>query len=200
MVLTLELIPGSKISAMSNAITARRRPMPDSARSKVSLKALFLVAWAASAAAAAEMDDGGSPGAGRAAAVDDRGDHAMGFSHGQTAHHFALTANGGRITAAVRRPEDDASRAAIVRHFHHIASAFKQGDFEMPMFIHDRTPPGVPAMKRLAREIEYRVEETSAGATVVVTTSNREALEAIHSFLRYQIEDHRTGDSTAIQP
>ncbi len=124
----------------------------------------------------------------------------MGFSHEKTAHHFFLTRSGGTISAECKDPRDAASRAAIVRHFHHIATAFKNGDFEMPMFIHDRVPPGVPEMKRLANVIEYSVEEMPAGAQIVVSTRNSEALAAIHKFLTFQIEDHRTGDSVEVRP
>ena len=124
----------------------------------------------------------------------------MGFSHEKTAHHFGLTRSGGFISAESRDPGDGSSRAAIARHFHHIAEAFKRGDFAMPMFIHDREPPGVPEMKRLAAEIDYGVVETSAGARVVLTSTSPRAIRAIHEFLRFQIEDHRTGDSVEVQP
>jgi hypothetical protein len=150
----------------------------------------------------AAAQDGGrrQDPAGQAAGVDRRGDQAMGFSHDKTAHHFGLTKAGGFISAQTSDPKDAASRAAIVGHFHHIAEAFKHGDFEMPMFIHDRVPPGVPEMKRLANEIDYAVKETPSGARVVISTGNVEALAAIHSFLRFQIEDHRTGDSVEVEP
>jgi hypothetical protein len=134
------------------------------------------------------------------AGVDHRGDHAMGFSHEKTAHHFGLTKTGGTISAESKDAKDTASRAAIVQHFHHIASAFKQGNFEMPMFIHGRVPPGVTEMKRLAALISYSVEETPSGGRVVVTVSDPKALDAVHRFLRFQIEDHRTGDSLEVQP
>jgi hypothetical protein len=104
------------------------------------------------------------------------------------------------IIANTSDPKDGKSRTAIVNHFRHIASAFKKGDFDMPMFIHDRVPPGVPRMKKHAAEIDYHAEETETGARVVVTTKNEDALAAIHEFLKFQIEDHRTGDSTSVQP
>ena len=133
-----------------------------------------------------------------AAGVDHRGDHGMGFSHAKTAHHFGLTKTGGFISADAKSADDAKSRDAIRGHFQHIAKAFKQGHFEMPMFIHGKTPPGVPAMKRLAKEIDYSVEQTQSGGKVVIKTDNAEALEAVHQFLQFQIEDHRTGDSTAV--
>ena len=57
-----------------------------------------------------------------------------------------------------------------------------------------------PEMKRLAAFIAYSVEETPAGGRVLVSATNPEALDAVHRFLRFQIEDHRTGDSLEVQP
>lgn len=34
---------------------------------------------------------------------------------------------------------------------------------------------------------------------LVITTANPKALKAIHEFLRFQIEDHRTGDPKIVQ-
>lgn len=53
-------------------------------------------------------------------------------------------------------------------------------------------------MKRQKALIDWRFEETPGGGRVRITTKDREALAAIHEFLRFQIEDHRTGDSTEI--
>jgi hypothetical protein len=149
----------------------------------------------------ARAGDGGRDhdAAAHGAGVDHRGDGAMGFSHEKTAHHFGLTRTGGYISAESKDAKDTASRGAIVQHFHHIASAFKQGNFEMPMFIHGRVPPGVTEMKRLAAFISYSVEETPTGGRVLVTATDPEALDAVHRFLRFQIEDHRTGDSLEVQ-
>ena len=133
-----------------------------------------------------------------AADVDRRGDQAMGFSHQQTAHHFTLTSEGGRIFAAAISAEDVETRDAIRAHMGHIARAFAAGNFEMPMFIHGKTPPGVPTMKRLRERIQYRSEDTERGAQVVIRTSDPDAVAAIHAFLRFQIADHRTGDPTAV--
>jgi hypothetical protein len=59
---------------------------------------------------------------------------------------------------------------------------------------HDQTPPGVSAMERLKAETKYTFEETERGAHVRITTANADALRAVHEFLRFQIEDHQTGD------
>jgi hypothetical protein len=126
--------------------------------------------------------------------VNTRGDHAMGFDHLKTTHHFLLFADGGAIDVGANDAQDAASVEQIRSHLRHIAMMFSDGDFSTPMFIHDRVPPGVDAMKRLKAVIAYRYEETERGARVRVSTRNDEARAAIHGFLRFQIEDHQTGD------
>lgn len=130
--------------------------------------------------------------------INKRGDHAMGFSHAKTTHHFLLKTGGGVIQVEANDANDTASRDQIRQHLKHIAKKFAEGDFAAPMFIHAQTPPGVPAMKRLKAEIEYRYEETERGAQVRISTRSAEAIKAIHEFLRFQIEDHRTGDSPKV--
>jgi hypothetical protein len=134
------------------------------------------------------------------AAVDQRGDHVMGFDHEKTRHHFRLTAAGGAIEVEANDPKDTESRDAIRMHLSHIAAMFADGDFEAPMLIHEQVPPGVPVMKRLKAEIRYALEPSDRGGRVVIATKNREAVDAIHEFLRFQIREHRTGDATEVEP
>ncbi len=147
--------------------------------------------------------DAGSPGAdshsAHAAGVDRRGDQGMGFSHQTTAHHFTLTADGGVISADALDPADTDTRDNIRGHFAHIARAFSTGDFHLPMFIHETMPPGAETMQRLRAKISYRAEDIPGGAKVVIRTANPEALAAVHDFLRFQIADHRTGDSPDVR-
>jgi hypothetical protein len=133
---------------------------------------------------------------GHHAGVDARGDQVMGFDHAKTTHHFLLTASGGVIDVSANDPADTASRDAIRSHLEHIAKMFAAGDFEAPMLIHGRVPPGVPEMKRDGKQIAWTYEPTPAGGRVVATTKNPADIAAIHDFLRFQIEDHRTGDPT----
>jgi hypothetical protein len=130
----------------------------------------------------------------RAAEVDQRGDEGMGFSHAMTGHHFHLLPDGGSIEVESDSPEDNASKEAIRRHMQKIAGMFAQGDFSLPMFIHDTVLPGVEVMKRLKDQIAYTAENTAKGAQVRIVTGNPEALVAVHEFLRFQIKDHRTND------
>jgi hypothetical protein len=130
--------------------------------------------------------------------VVERGDQAMGFSHETTTHHFRLYADGGGIEADAKDTQDAASRDAIRSHFAHIAKMFAAGDFSIPMLIHAENPPGTETMKRLRDAIQYTVENTDRGGRIRIVTKDADALHAVHTFLRFQIADHQTGDSTVV--
>ena len=123
----------------------------------------------------------------------------MGFDHEKTTHHFRFKQDGGAIEVEANDPKDTASRDQIRQHLSHITQMFAGGDFTAPMLIHAQTPPGVPVMKRLKADIKYRFEETERGGRIRITTTNREALAAIYEFLRFQIADHKTGDSGEVE-
>jgi hypothetical protein len=134
------------------------------------------------------------------AGVNARGDQAMGFSHDTTTHHFRLYKDGGAIEVTANDPQDSGTRETIRMHLSHISQMFAAGNFEAPMFIHATNPPGVPLMKKLKSQIHYRYEDTENGARVRIQTENPKAIGAVHDFLRFQIKDHQTGDSSAVPP
>jgi hypothetical protein len=82
-------------------------------------------------------------------AMNQRGDQGMGFAQDKTTHHFLLSNDGGVIQVTANSADDQASIDQIRMHLKHIARAFQAGDFNIPMFVHDQTPPGVPAMQNL---------------------------------------------------
>lgn len=130
--------------------------------------------------------------------MNERGDHVMGFDHTKTTHHFRLFADGGSIEVEANSAKDVESRDQIRMHLGHIAKMFAEGNFNAPMLIHDQTPPGVPVMKNLKSDIQYKFEDTAQGGLVRIFTRNPEALKAIHEFLRFQIKEHKTGDSLEV--
>jgi hypothetical protein len=131
--------------------------------------------------------------------MNERGEKGMGFSQTATTHHFLLKSNGGVIQVETIDPADAANRNEIRMHLRHIVKAFQSGDFDIPMLVHDTVPPGVPEMKRLQENIQYSFEETPNGGRVVISSANKEALEAIHRFLSFQIEEHKTGDQIDVR-
>lgn len=109
--------------------------------------------------------------------VNVRGDKAMGFSHEKSTHHFQLLSDGGVIEVSANATSDKTTLDEIRTHLSHVA-----------------------LMKSKGTVISYIFESTSAGARVRITTSDQDALNAVHQFLAFQIEDHRTSDTTAIKP
>ena len=72
--------------------------------------------------------------------------------------------------------------------------------FDAPMLIHEKVAPGVPVMKELASRIRTNSSRRERGGRIVLSTRSARDLAAIHQFLRFQIEDHKTGDSKWIEP
>lgn len=128
-------------------------------------------------------------------AVNQNGDAVMGFSHEKTTHHFLLYKDGGAIEVTVNDRKDSTSLDLIRMHLGHIAQMFAAGNFRAPMLVHSKTPPGVPALEKMKNHVAYRFEKLEEGGRVRITTENAEALKALHEFLRFQIADHKTGDS-----
>lgn len=130
--------------------------------------------------------------------VHDRGAHVMGFDQDKTVHHFRLHPDGGAIDIAVKDPDDTANRDAIRGHLPHIASMFGDGNFEAPMLIHATDVPGTKQMGALKDRLKFVYVETPKGGRLDVFTTDPVALAAVHEFMRFQIRDHGTGDTTAV--
>lgn len=130
-------------------------------------------------------------------ASHDRANQGMGFDQQKTTHHFLLQKSGGTIEVTAKDAGDQASTDQIRMHLRHIASAFAAGDFSLPMFIHDTTPPGPPGtdvMKARREQMTFRYEDVGQGGKVVIQTADPAARDALYEFLRFQIREHKTGD------
>ena len=131
--------------------------------------------------------------------MNKRGDKHMGFDHLKTTHHFVLAQDGGAIQVEANAADDTESRDQIRGHLRHITMMFSEGNFEVPMLVHEKTPPGSKVMQQLKGEISYEFKETERGAVIQITTANKQAVQAIHKFLRFQIKEHMTGDPLEVK-
>ena len=132
------------------------------------------------------------------AQMNARGAHAMGFDQTRTTHHFYLYEDGGAIEVTVNDVKDLENLTAIRTHLPHLVTMFGSGDFSMPGFIHDRPVPGSDVMTQNKDSIAYVYEEIPGGGRVRVTTRASSALKGVHDFMRFQITDHKTGDSREV--
>ena len=59
--------------------------------------------------------------------------------------------------------KDSQNLQAIRSHLTHIVTMFSNGEFSIPMFVHDQVPPGVPVMKEKRAEISYSFRRVAVG-------------------------------------
>lgn len=130
--------------------------------------------------------------------VGSHGDQAMGFPHDKTTHHFRMNSNGGVIEVSVNDPKDKPNTEAIRSHLTHVAMMFGNGDFAIPMIVHDGVPPGVTTMKLMKSAIHYTYDEMPLGGKIRIKSDDPIAVAAIHDFLRFQITEHQTGDALEV--
>jgi hypothetical protein len=124
----------------------------------------------------------------------------MGFDQARTTHHFLLFNDGGAIDVGVKESGDTKNRDAIRSHLPHIAMMFGEGNFEAPMLVHDsKKVPGTKLMTERKGVIRYQYVQTATGGRVNIVTSDPEALAAVHTFLKFQIAEHKTGDPTGVR-
>ena len=123
----------------------------------------------------------------------------MGFDQGATTHHFYLYESGGAIEVSVHDPDDATSLSTVRRHLKKLPLEFGVGDFSTPRAVHQHVlVTGADALERLASRIEYKYRDIEPGGRVEIITADGEALAAVHTFLRFQISNHQTGDALEV--
>ena len=163
-------------------------------RLRVLALALLALAWPATPARAQEKDRPAKPQS-QQAELNKRGAEAMGFEQQKITHHFRLLRAGGLIEVQANDEKDADSIARIRKHLAEQAKRFGQGDFSAPEHTHAEVPPGVPTMVKLAAKIQYEYLPTPRGGKLRISSADPEAVAAVHEFLKYQTEQHHTGDS-----
>jgi hypothetical protein len=120
----------------------------------------------------------------------------MGVDQYTSLHRFEPLPDGGRISLQ-RDAADSAGVAQIRSHMRGIAASFARGDFTLPGFVHDREVPGTVVMAARRSRITYAADTLPGGAQLRITTSDSSALAAIHEFLAFQRQDHRSAGHPA---
>jgi hypothetical protein len=126
------------------------------------------------------------------AALQARGEVAMGVDQYTSTHLFDALPDGGRIEFRYDR-EDPEAIATIREHLQEIQAAFSAGDFSTPAFIHAQQVPGADVMAARADHIEYAYRELPRGGELRLTTDDPETLDAIRAFMAFQRDDHHAG-------
>lgn len=129
----------------------------------------------------------------------DRRHDTFGMSHASTRHNFRLFRDGGAIELRANDAADAKTVGVIREHLQAIAAEFTKGEFSTPAFVHGKTPHGVDDMKRLGAAIAYRYETLPEGGRIRLTGKDPGAVAAIHSFMKFQVIEHRTGDRGEVE-
>lgn len=125
------------------------------------------------------------------ALIQARGHAAMGVDQYTSFHRFESLPDGGRISLQ-RDPRDTSGVVQIRSHMRRIETAFARGDFTLPGLVHDRDVPGTAVMGAHQSRISYVADTLPGGGELRLRTSDPSALEAIHQFLAFQRQDHRS--------
>jgi hypothetical protein len=126
------------------------------------------------------------------AALQQRGEAAMGVDQYASQHRFETLPDGGRI--ALQQPGGDSAAVQIIRaHMQDIARSFGRGDFTTPMFVHNTAKvPGTAVLASKRNVIRYAYRPLPDGAELRIYTTDADALKAIQEFMAFQRSDHRT--------
>jgi hypothetical protein len=124
------------------------------------------------------------------AALQSRGQDAMGVDQYTSAHRFEPLPDGGRIELQ-RDSADRAGVETIRAHMRDIADRFSRGDFTIPGFVHAREVPGTRVMAERKTQITYEARDLPGGGEVRIRTTDPMAVVAVHEFLAFQRSDHR---------
>lgn len=124
-------------------------------------------------------------------AMDHRHGDVVGVDPMAMAHQFEPVPDGGDIVLE-RGEHADMGIAQIRLHLLRISRAFERGDFTIPGFVHSTAVPGTAIMAAKRDEITYKVEDLPHGGAIRIRTTDPDAIRAIHSFIEFQVSEHRT--------
>jgi hypothetical protein len=143
-----------------------------------------------------ESTPGRSDSAARAdsafSAVQTRGRDVMGVDQYTSQHEFEDLPNGGRIVLERADSLDGVAITAIRKHMREVATDFRVGDFNKPLAVHAQEVPGTRVMRAKQARLKYDVIDRPRGAEVRIVTSDKAAVQAVHTFLAFQRADHRS--------
>jgi len=128
-----------------------------------------------------------------------RATKVSGFDADRVNRHFYVLKNGGAVEITAKDPNDEATVKAIQSHLKKESDLWTKGNFESVTSVYGRPPEGTAQLKKLRDEVTYAVVQEENGAVVRMLTVNPSAKSAIHDYLKFQIDQLKTGDPTSPQ-
>ncbi len=126
--------------------------------------------------------------------LDARFSKALGTDTNKVTQHYHLVKNGGVIEFAAKDPSDTATIVAIQKYLNAQKDLFEKGKTDADADAHGRIPDGLPVLKKLRNEITFFAVKNEDGAVLRMFTTNLQARQAIQEFMKFEINEHKTGD------
>lgn len=123
---------------------------------------------------------------------------ALGVEADKVVQHYYLVKNGGVVELTAKTPGDSATIAALQKYLNTQRDLFEKGKNETDAEVHGKVPDGMVGIKKFRNEITFFTAKTDNGALLRMFSVNPEARSAIQDYLRFQIIEHKTGDSPTI--
>jgi DNA replication protein DnaD len=122
--------------------------------------------------------------------IIERGDIAMGFNQNKITHHFVAMPDGGKIIITALNSTDRQTINQIKNHIPDIQKEFSEGNFTKPFFIHAQEVPRAEIMSEKKDLVKYSIQETNNGSSLLLSTNDKELVDAIKYFMQFQTRQH----------
>lgn len=123
---------------------------------------------------------------------------ALGIDVDRIVQHYYLVKNGGVVELAAKDPADTAAIDAIRKFLVEQRKLYEKGKNETDADVHGKVPDGLPLIKKFRDEITFFATDTTNGAVLRMFSMNPTARSAIQDYMKFQIAEHKTGDSPTI--
>ena len=108
--------------------------------------------------------------------------------------HYYLVKNGGVIEFTAKDPADNATISTVQKYLETQKDLFEKGKADADTGVYGKVPDGLPALKKLRNDITFFAVNTDSGAALRMFSVNDQARQAIQDFMKFQINEHKTGD------
>jgi hypothetical protein len=129
--------------------------------------------------------------------VNARFSRSLGVSLDKIVLHFYLVKNGGVVEITAKDPGDTATVTAIQKYLQTQKELWEKGKDPVTE-IHGKAPDSAAVMRKLRNDITFYMAKTDEGAVLRMFSINDQARGAIQDYLKFEIAEHKTGDSPTI--
>lgn len=129
--------------------------------------------------------------------VNARFSRSLGVSLDKIVLHYYLVKNGGVVELTAKDPGDTATVTAIQKYLQTQKELWEKGKDPVTE-IHGKAPDSAAVMRKLRNDITFYMAKTDEGAVLRMFSINDQARGAIQDYLKFEIAEHKTGDSPTI--